>query len=255
MSGNTRGKTIPWGIFIIFLFGITMVALGAIFVNAAEYPNLNGQRVSDFANTMSASDVSNLAAEINDIELATGIEIAIVTVESTEGQGRVLYANYIGDQNGVGKADLDNGIVVLWSLDNEKGGAIATGRGIGDVLNDAKVSRLGRESRPYFDEGDYYQGFHLILVGISQELNASGTTTEKESFETTYAALPGWTKVLLWILGIIVLLVIIAGASSGSSGGGSSGFAGGYVGGSGGWSGGGGGGFSGGGFGGGGGGF
>jgi len=232
---------------IILMF---ILLLGGV----CAYPNLNSKRVSDFANILTPTEIQQLTDQINSMEATTGAQFAIVTLSNTEGNGRVDYAARIGEQNGVGKSGLDNGVVILWSLDNEKGGAIATGRGIGDILNDAKVSRIGRAHRPEFDNKQYYTALSGVLTDILAEF--PNNSTNSTTILTTGIDIP-LGVILLIIIGIIVLIAFIGAIVDDSSGGGSGGFAGGYVGSSGGWSGGssGGGGFGGGSFGGGGGGF
>ena len=220
------------------------------------YPDLQGQRVTDGANLLLPNEIYQLTQHIYAMENSTGAQFAIVTVKNTEGDARVDYASRIGDQNGVGQKGLDNGVVILWSLENEKGGAIATGRGVGDILNDAKVSRIGRAHRPEFDNKEYYKAFDGILTDITAEFHNNSTGISANNTIDT-SQIPVW----VWILiGVIVLFILIgAAASSDDSGGsgGSGGFSSTYIGGSGGWShsSGGGGSFGGGGFGGGGGAF
>lgn len=127
--------------------------------------------VNDFAHLLTPEQINALNVQCDEIEKNTSYEIAIVTVLNTEGMDRIEYANKIGDENGVGKKDKDNGIVVLWSV--EDGGAIATGRYAESILNDAKVARIGRAARPLFDEGKYYEAFTQIVNEIKTEINSS----------------------------------------------------------------------------------
>jgi uncharacterized protein len=218
------------------------------------YPNLNGNRVNDYANILSPAEEQLLTEQIYSMERNTTSQFAIVTVTSTDGEGRVLYAAHIGDQNGVGQKILDNGVVILWSLDNEKGGAIATGRGIGDILTDASVTNIGRAHRSEFDNKQYYTAFSGILNDLQTRLNSSSNGSITLSSDSTLP--PG---VIIFILVMVVLFAIFIAAITSDDGMGGSGFGGSYIGSSGGWSSGGssfgGGGFGGGGFGGGGGGF
>lgn len=219
------------------------------------YPNLNGQRVSDLANILTDQEATDLTTQINSMEQVTGAQFAIVTVLNTEGQGRVDYAARTGEQNGVGFSGKDNGVVIMWSLDNEKGGAIATGRGVGDILTDVEVASIGRSHRAELDNGQYYIALSGILNDIQKQFPNNTTNSTEISLQNTSIDLPIGI-IFLIIIGIIILIAFIGAIIDDGSSGGSGGFAGGYVGSSGGWSGGSsGGGFSGGSFGGGGGGF
>lgn len=171
---------------------------------AAGYPPIV-RYVNDFAGVLTPSQESTLNSIAQQIEQSTTVQIAIVTVESTGGEDRVLYANHLGDESGVGKAATDNGLVLLWSMANEKGGAIAVGSGIESILNDAKVGRIGRNSRPYFDSQDYYGGFLSMLDDIRKELGI-GAGAAQSAASTSMSS----SDVLMWImiLGILILVVI-----------------------------------------------
>jgi uncharacterized protein len=182
----------------IILTTLLVLSLNA----AADYPALTGY-VNDYAGILSPAEKSSLTDIISEFEKNSSVEIAIVTVPDTGGEDRVLYASRVGDFNRVGKADTDNGVVVLWSLDNEKGGAIATGRGIESVLNDAKVARIGRAGRDLFDSGHYYEGFRTIIFEIEKE--SSG----EYSSESESERIPGQLIGALFIGAIIIGLIIV----------------------------------------------
>jgi uncharacterized protein len=159
--------------------------------------------MNDFGDYLNLFQIQSLNSRCVRVAYNTSYEIALVTVRNTSGQDRLDYASRIGEQNGVGKADTDNGIVVLWSQGDDKGIAIAVGRGAESVFNDAKVSRYARDARPLFNEGKYYEGFNKILDDIESELNGTTTntttktTTEMDDFTTTI------------IIVVIILMVII----------------------------------------------
>ena len=189
-------KKIISGIIILLLIGIVY-----------GYPKLDNY-VNDFAGLLSVEEETKLNEEIHNINLNYSVEIAIVTIQNTEGDGRVNYANRIGEENGVGKKGKDNGIVVLWSLDNEKGGAIATGRGIESILNDAKVTRIGRASREFFDQKQYYQAFEFILNEIKVELDKAQSQGDQLATESTNPDL-NLNKTLISIVVLIFVIFIV----------------------------------------------
>ena len=182
---------------IIFIFCSQVVL-------AIDYPRIEPY-VNDFANVLSDSEELVLNNLADAIEKNLTVEIAIVSVLTTQGEDRVLFANRIGDVNGVGKKDADNGIIILYSLDNERGGAIAVGRGIESVLNDAKVGRIGREHRPLFDEGNFAAGYTAIITDIQKEL-VDYTSTPSQRIEEVDAG--GWTMTGLFIGAVILVFFL-----------------------------------------------
>lgn len=194
---------------------ITSLLLCVVLMNGVQAVPHIVPYVNDFANILTSEQEQQLNVLCDEIEESTTYEIAIVTVKDTEGQARVEYANKIGDESGVGKKDKDNGIVVLWSLGNERGGAIATGRGSESIFNDAKVGRIGRENKHYFEDEKYYEGFESIVKSLAQEINSTLTNSssldntgeESESFKNFFVF-------ALIFLGIFIMIAIISSSDS-----------------------------------------
>lgn len=230
---------------IILIFILGLIAVHSATAAITDYPLLSGY-VNDYEHLLSPTEQTQLHDKIANIKEKTTVEIAIVSIKDTGGEDRVIYANRLGEKAGVGSSETDNGVVIMW-VTSTKQGAIATGRGIESTLNDAKVARIGRASRVYFDKGEYYNGYNYILDEISKEIGMEGNFTETNQEELPSLSM----SLIIIILVLFVLFIIFMGMIGASGGGGGIGFVG-----SGGWSGGSSsGGFSGGSFGGGGGGF
>lgn len=193
---------------VIILCAQVLFALSA----AADYPELTGY-VNDYAGLLTPPEESALADMISEYEKTSSIEMAIVTVNDTGGEDRIIYASRTGDKNGVGKEGTDNGVVILWSRDNELGGAIATGRGIGSVLNDAKVSRIGRESRELFDSGRYFEGFKKIILEIETESSGEYPVSREPEENWPMIAVIALAAAIIFIC----IIVMLAGRPAGRS--------------------------------------
>ena len=161
--------------------------------------------VNDFANLLTTEQENSLNILCDAIEKNTTWEIAIVTINDVGGDDPVLFANKIGDQNGVGKKDKSNGIVILWSI--KDGGAIAPGRYSESIFNDAKVGRIGRSARPLFDEGKPYEGFLYIINEMNKEITGKdivNTTIQADNNNSSGSD----NSILIIIFVLFVLLVI-----------------------------------------------
>ena len=191
---------------------ISFILLISLSFVSATIPKITPY-VNDFAGVLNDNQKLQLNLLCDSIEKNTSWEIAIVTVANTGGEDRVQFANEVGDQNGVGKKDKDNGIVVLWSMDNQQGGAIATGRYSESIFNDAKVGRIGRASRPYFDNESYYEGFNYIIGQIQYEI-ANVPINATLPNEQSQTGLKGFGFLLiiigLLIFGVAILPIIIS---------------------------------------------
>jgi len=220
-------KSIKLGILIVGLLLICSCLVSAV----NDYPVLTGY-VNDYAGILSPQEQKLLISRIDSIERNTTVEIALVSVKTTNGEATSQYATKIGDKNGVGKKATDNGIVVLISFDNERGGFIATGKGIEGTLTDVKCSRIWDNSKTYFTDKRYYDGYDSILNGIEKEID-SGNTTASPS-DTPDLGGKGIFLIIILIVVFVVFMIIVSviGGSGGSGRYGGGGFSGGSFGGS-----------------------
>ena len=227
---------------IIILEFILIIIILMQAISAQEYPKIQPY-VNDFGGYLDSKQIESLNLRCQAIEQNTSYEIAIVIVNTTNGQDRLEFANRIGEENGVGKSEEDNGLILLWTQEDEKGIAIAVGRGAESIFNDAKVSRYARDARPLFDEGKYYEGFNKMLDDIEVELKTKSEPVILTTGDnlTDLIILIGIFLLIIWIIlriffsessdgGFGTGVVIGSILSSGSGGGG--GFSGGFSGGS-----------------------
>src|SRR3989304_5937551 len=97
---------------------------------AQEYPNPNGY-INDYANVISTDDSSYMANVIRDYEKKTSIEIVIVTITDLQGDVIEQYANGLFNTWGIGKKGVDDGLLIMLSLDEaDRGLRIEVGYGL-----------------------------------------------------------------------------------------------------------------------------
>lgn len=192
------------GTILILILCITSVS------SAVQYPDNLRKYVSDEANLFSSSEITTLNDRCAEIEKTTGMEIAIVTVSDTGGQDVIQYAAKTGEINGVGSARTNDGVVILFSLTNQPGWAIATGRGAESTLTDAKTSQFLRDADPALDNSQYFAGTEIILTDIqdvytakqSETLSGTVTNVNKANNEA-------YSKSITIMFGIIICVVVI----------------------------------------------
>lgn len=107
---------------------------------------------------------------ISDYESKTTIEIAVITVKDLNGEDIGDYALETANRLGVGKKGSNNGIVLVFSMDDRKSN-IEVGRGMEEFLTDGKCSEiLNNIIKPNFKEGKYTEGTMMALEAIRTEL-------------------------------------------------------------------------------------
>lgn len=193
---------------------------------AADYPNPTGF-VNDFAGVFSADQKNVLTEKIRDFEKRTSAEIAVVTVESLDGEDIKTYANNLFNKWGIGKKGKNNGILLLLAVKDRKI-RIETGYGNEGILNDAKAGRVIKQKiTPLFDvkkrkfaEG-LIAGAEEVMTIIGQDIDASSNKVRADKDAAAKAAgvaampptaaMANDSGVIWWIIGVIAVLGVLAG--------------------------------------------
>lgn len=144
---------------------------------AQEWPTLY-LYVNDLTSpgALLSSEVDSLDSLCYEIDSLTTAEVAILLVNTTLPYGIDLYAVQTFEANAVGKQGLDNGVLIVVSVD-EGQWRVEVGYGLEGILPDSKVGTIGIETlTPALQVGDYYNGLFDATLLIGQEIvdNYSG---------------------------------------------------------------------------------
>ena len=110
--------------------------------------------VSDLAGVINPDAKTRLEALCAEVEQKTGAQMAIVTVQSLEGESVENYAVDLFKQLGVGSKKENRGVLLLVAP-NERKYRIEVGYGLEPVINDARAGDAGRAMVPYLRQRDY----------------------------------------------------------------------------------------------------
>lgn len=125
--------------------------------------------VSDFAGIISATDVPAMESQLKTLREATGIEIAVVTVNSLDGDVVETYAVKLFQEWGIGNKDIDNGLLVIVAP-NEREARIEVGYGLEGTVTDIQANNIVQlVMLPNFRAENYSKGIKDsvdVLVGI-----------------------------------------------------------------------------------------
>lgn len=142
--------------------------------NSITYPQALGW-VNDFGNFMSENDVEYLSKKLKAYEEETGTEVAVITFADFAGRGKMSFQKYLtelGNYWGVGKKDLNNGIIIAVSKHSGES-AIVTGNGMQSILTDELCSDIiRRDLLPSVrKEGSgFFDGFNNSFIRIQKIL-------------------------------------------------------------------------------------
>lgn len=144
------------------------------------------------------------------LERETSAEIAVVVIDSLDGLEPGDAALLLQRRWGVGKAERDNGILLLWSPALRQI-FVSVGYGLEGVLPDARAGRIqDREMLPAFRRGDFDAG---VLAGVTalasaaREETYSGlarATARRQSGGAPWGAILGGLVALAAALGGVV---------------------------------------------------
>ena len=173
------GRRVFWS--VLCCLSIVIVPSLGHSLTVQDVPNpqeLHGTWVSDMANILSEDTERQLNQMISALEAENGAEIAVVTVANTNSQPTPkAFATRLLNYWGVGKAELDNGVLFLNSVGDRRV-EIDTGYGIEEILPDAKVGAiLDQEILPKFRNNDFdagtLAGVEAIITALSGDVFAS----------------------------------------------------------------------------------
>ena len=220
--------------------------------------------VTDLAHVLTPDAKTRLENLCLELEQKTGAQMAIVTVNSLQGETVEQYGNELYKQLGVGSKKDSRGVLLLVAPTERKYWT-EVGYGLEPVINDARAGDAGRLMRSYFLQGNYSAGIEAATWQLAKyvaddrgvTLTATAPAQPVQPRDNGSSSFPIWPIFLLIFFVFHIIRAIARGASArggrhGGGGwwigpmiGGMLGGGGGFGGSSGGWGGGGGGGFGG----------
>jgi uncharacterized protein len=196
------------------------LVLGVACVTPAE--NVKNLRpagyVMDLAHVLQPQTLGDLEALCTELEHKTGAQMAIVTVNSLEGNDIESYAVDLYKQLGVGSKKTNEGILLLVAP-NERKYRIEVGYGAEPVITDARAGDAGRLMVPYFRRGDYSTGITAAAWQLAKYIadDKGVTLSGAPTLQPPPRQNNDFSDVGIWIVIGIIILVVLLSRSGGSS--------------------------------------
>jgi uncharacterized protein len=139
--------------------------------HAVEIPPLPPDPVVDLAGIIDDSVQTKLNLYLRELEQKTTAQMAILTVESLQGESLEEFSITIAhDKWKLGQKGKDNGVLLVIAL-KERKYRIEVGYGLEGILPDSLVGSIGRQYLvPYFRKGDYSDGIYAATLAIANEI-------------------------------------------------------------------------------------
>ena len=148
-------------------------------LTALEVPPLRGH-INDNAGVLSASAERELESYLTAVEGSSGAQIALLTIDSLEGENLESYSIRVVENWQLGDEGQDNGVLLLVAM-AEKKIRIEVGYGLEGVLTDAASGYIIRESiTPEFRRGNFDRGIAAGLNTIGSVVAGDVVIDEKK---------------------------------------------------------------------------
>ena len=159
--------------------------------------------VSNPDGILSASSVATIDGMLLALEESTGIQVLVAVLGDIEGGDCFDFAYRLGKENGVGRKENDNGLVVLLST-GERCVQFATGYGLEGVMPDAICKRIQQQYMvEHFAAGDWDAG---MVDGMRAVCGVLDGTMEPPAEEDDLLAM---ILAMVFIFGGIALVAFV----------------------------------------------
>lgn len=184
---------------------------------AVNYPQLT-EHLTDNANIIDNEYKQKITDLAESIEKNTTVEIAVLTIESLEGDTPENYAINTFRKSGVGKKDKNNGLLILVAK-NDRKYKFEVGYGLEGTIPDAMKVPIGDKIiTPNFKNGDYGKGIYESMIAINALVTNNTEVISKYGLNQTATDVPNWLVIVIIIIIVIVVIALLV-ASNGGEGG------------------------------------
>ena len=180
--------------------------------------------VSDLANVIRPEARTRLEALCAEVEQKTGAQMAIVTVQSLDGESVENYAVDLFKQLGVGSKKENRGVLLLVAP-SERKYRIEVGYGLEPVINDARAGDAGRAMVPFLRANDYGRATEVAARQLAKYIaDDAGVTLAGLPLAARNQNQGGSSRFpVFWVILALIVFFRVISSLSGRGGGGSGG--------------------------------
>ncbi|MDH3655762.1 MAG: TPM domain-containing protein [Myxococcales bacterium] len=178
---------------------------------ALSVPELSG-RVNDYANLVNPATEARIDALLAQLEQDKGAQVAVLTIDSLEGEQLEDYSLRVAETWKLGRADEDDGALLLIAK-NDRKMRLEVGYGLEPVLSDVLSRRiLDQVLRPSFRAGDFDGGIERAVQTIDGLIRGTSTLPPPTVSEVQ-ADLPPKIFGLLWLMFLVPFAFVVVGTN------------------------------------------
>ncbi len=184
----------PWVRGVVLFLGLLVLPSLASSINIAR-------PISDVAGVMSPEVIAPLEAELKAHFKDTGVQLAVVIVQTTHGVPIEDYSLQLAEAWGGGLAELDSGLLFVMAIKDRRM-RVEVGYGLEGLISDARAAHWIDEIKPALRKKDYDGAVRTMVDGLLSD--TAGVTPENLADGSLRAPLPIQAMaVYLVILGLL----------------------------------------------------
>jgi len=179
---------------------------------SAQLPQHTDKYVNDFAGIFTGTETAELRSILSQVENNTTSEVVVVTVNTTAPYVPSQYRTMLFNEWGVGKADVDNGLLILYAVAEHRI-EVEVGYGLEGILPDSKVGRMLDDYYvPLRDANQTTRGIVEFTKAVAVLLNEN--RDEILSNKGSSEEIGSWIILfIIIVIGLVVIFVMIAAAN------------------------------------------
>jgi uncharacterized protein len=199
--------------------GLTLLALltsWMVFSQEVLPPPNPPRLVTDAAGVLSESDKSALEQKLVSIDDSTSNQIVVVLIKSLNDRPVEEYATKLFRSWGIGNKKMNNGILLLISVEDRKV-RIETGYGLEGAIPDIVADDIIRKRiAPAFKAGNYYKGIDEATDALAQAAVGEYKVARKKNRSSDGKGSP----IIIFFVILVIVLIILGGIGGGGGFGG-----------------------------------
>ncbi len=163
--------------------------------------------VNDFAHVLSGDSTTQLDNICQQIDQKAHAQIAVVTINSLDGDSIEDYSVALFKQWGIGSKSTNRGVLILLAVKDHQY-RFEVGYGLEPILPDGKVGGFGREAVPLLKQNDY-NGAMLLMTSRAADVIARDAGVQLTGLQAQPSPVPAQPPDQGLSAGGIVLVIVI----------------------------------------------
>ena len=177
---------------------------------ALEVPYLSG-RVVDEAEILGAEAETNLTRTLEELERATGAQVAVLTVPGLEDEALEDFSMRVAETWKLGGAERDDGVLLLIARDDRKM-RLEVGYGLEGQIPDILAGRiLDNMVRPRFRAGDFEGGVTAGVDAVAALIRGEDAEAVVPPPAEGPSPVAGCAPFFMWIVFVFIVLPLVFG--------------------------------------------